>query len=356
MSQTKRQLEELEEQASNEFLTWISRWGEDKKPPNDLYELIVYLALFEREAIIFCDKANTINDLISITFENKIDMFLEILNKEKTWRDKAKYSQDIIDFLDIGKKVYDDEIDQIINDLIDYCVEEDDGYYQHFEFLFYILMLVICGHSSKFPWFVKPWDISEKMVVKDMFWANFLKLCLNSSDLEKLRGDLNKWGEPIDSMVSFVQILKFKNKNNLKAHLAKLNFYQVMILYFMRIIELEDLEWTFTYINNDARKRGYQTNLYADCILSFITQISTWKNNSPHDFIDGFITPLEESRFMWLHEQILTVDDSYKHISKIAIPEFRLNLMKEFAKAIDILCPFDKEAKELLAASWSKVR
>ena len=58
---------------------------------------------------------------------------------------------------------------------------------------------------------------------------------------------------------------------------------------------------------------------------------------------------------MWLHEQILTVDDSYKHISKIAIPEFRLNLMKEFAKAIDILCPFDKEAREFLVDSWSKV-
>jgi|688.fasta_scaffold81304_3 hypothetical protein len=351
MSFTKRRLEELEEKASDDFLEWISRWGEDKIPPKDLNELIVYLELFQREVIIFCDKDNSFNNLISITFSNKIDIFSKILNKEKTWKDGAKYSDEILDFLDIRNRVYDYEIDKIIDDLINFCVEEDDGYYQHFEYHFYILMLVISGYSTKFPWLIKPGDISDKVLVKDMFWSNFLKLCLKSSDLEKLRSDLDRWGEPIDSMVSFVQVLKIGNCSNIKKYLAEMNFYEVMILYFMNIIELEDLDWAFKNIYNDARERGYQTNLYANSILSIITQISTWKKNSPHHFIDGFTTPLEESRFIWLHEQILTVEDSYKNWSKIAIPEFKINIMKEFAKAIDILCPFDKEAKELLAVS-----
>ena len=351
MSRTKRWLEELENQGVEEFLDWISKWGEDRKAPQNLNQLIVNLEIFQREALKYSQNADTFHDVIKMTFSNEVDIFKNILDKEKKWKDNEGYNQEILDFLDIKNKIYDEKINKQIDELIDFCVEEDDGYYQHFEYHFYIFMLVISGYSAKFPWLIKPGDISEKIYVKDMFWINFIKLCLRSSDLDKLKKDLARWGEPVDSTIYFVQALMNKEEKNLKKYLSGLNFYQVMLLYFMTIIEIDNLEWAFKNIYTETKARGYQTNLYADSILSFITQISIWKKNTPLFLIDGFKLPLKEDRFKWLYEQVLTVEDSFKNWGKAAIPEFKPRLLKEFAKAIDVLCPYSQEQKDVLAAS-----
>jgi hypothetical protein len=263
---------------------------------------------------------------------------------------KENQTNSLTKFLTSKNEIYNNELDAQIKELIDYCTEEDDGYYQHFEYIFKEIYAHFSVHESQNPWLIKPESIDSNLKMKDMYWVNLVKLCFNSSDIEKLKIDLNRGYRGIPSALYFSQILLKHKTENIKPLLLGINFYEIMILFFMNIISLEDLNWAFKNIYSETSKSGYQTNLFAHSILSFIIQMSTWKNNSSLHYLPGFKTPLNRSQFEWLHEQVKVAEDLYSNFSKISIPDYKKILFKEYAKTIDVICPYEKDEKEYLAA------
>jgi hypothetical protein len=341
MSRTKRWLEELQEKELDELYKYVSKWQESSKLPQNLNEFVLYL----RKLRVEIEKTT----YEQIYEEHEAEIISQCIDYVVSRYKKENQSNSLYKFLTSKNEVYNSELDAQIQELIEFCTEEDDGYYQHFEYIFKEIYASLCNNESHNPWLLKPGSIDSHLKMKDMYWVNLVKLCYKSSDIEKLKIDLNRGYRGIPSALYFSQIILKHKTENIKSLLLGINFYEIMILFFMNIISLEDLNWAFKHIYSETSKSGYQTNLFAYSILSFVTQMSNWKNNSALHYLPGFKTPLSKLQFEWLHEQVQVAEDLYKNYSKIAIPDFKKMLFKEYAKAIDVICPYEKDEKEYLA-------